>query len=165
VSITVQKLNSQGQVVVSYEAELAYTLPSGVVLHARWTRPSHDLGYTTFEPGDHFTEYFYTDRWHNIFEIRSGATGTLKGWYCNVARPATISAEVVAAEDLLLDVWVRPDGSWLVLDEDEFRADLTLDPPTRAAALQALEHLLQAIATRQPPFDQASAGEMNQQSV
>ncbi len=153
-SITVQKLNSQGQIVFSYEAELAETLPSGVVLDARWTRKPYDLGYTVFEPGDHFTEYFYTDRWHNIFEIHSGSTGALKGWYCNIARPATISPDVVAAEDLILDVWVRPDGSWLVLDEDEFRTDQTLDAPTRAAALQALEALLQEIATRQPPFDQ-----------
>lgn len=153
-SITVQKLNSQGQVVFSYEAELAEMLPSGVILDARWTRKPHDLGYTVFEPGDSFTEYFYTDRWHNIFEIRSGSTGTLKGWYCNIARPATIRPDAVAAEDLILDVWVRPDGSWLVLDEDEFRADQTLDAQTRAAALQALEGLLHEIATRQPPFDQ-----------
>lgn len=152
-SITVHKLNSQGQVVLSYHAELAETLPTGVILRARWTRKPHDLGYTVFEPGDHFTEYFYTDRWHNIFEIRSGTTSALKGWYCNVARPATISAEVVAAEDLFLDVWVRPDGSWLVLDEDEFSADQTLDAHTRAAALQALEHLLHEIAAHQPPFN------------
>lgn len=158
-SITVHKLNSQGQVTLRYDAELAETLPTGVILHARWTRKPSDLGYTIFEPGDHFTEYFYTDRWHNIFEIRSGATGALKGWYCNVARPATISAEVVAAVDLFLDVWVRPDGSWLVLDEDEFSADQTLDAPTRAAALQALEHLLGEISSRQPPFDQAADSE------
>jgi predicted RNA-binding protein associated with RNAse of E/G family len=156
VSITVQKLNSQGQVTLSYDAELAETLPTGVVLHARWTSKSRDLGYAIFETGDHFTEYFYTNRWHNIFEIRSGTTGALKGWYCNVARPASISADVVAAEDLILDVWVRPDGSWLVLDEDEFSADQTLDASTRAAALQALEHLLREISTRQPPFNQAA---------
>ena len=80
-SVRVDKLNSQGQVVVSYPADVARRLPSGVVLHARWTRKTHDLGYTVFETGDHFTEYFYTDRWHNIFEIRSGSDGTLKGWY------------------------------------------------------------------------------------
>jgi predicted RNA-binding protein associated with RNAse of E/G family len=153
-SITVQKLNSRGQVIVSYHAELAERLPNGIVLHAVWTWPLRDLGYTAFEPGDQFTEYFYTDRWHNIFAIRSHETGRLKGWYCNIARPASISTEIVAAEDLILDVWVAPDGSWQVLDEDEFAADHTLDQPTREAALSALDMLLAQIAAREPPFDE-----------
>jgi hypothetical protein len=153
-SLRVEKLNSQGQVTVSYNAELARRLPNGVVLDATWTWKNRDLGYTVFETGDHFTEYFYTDRWHNIFTIHSGQTGALKGWYCNVARPATISDERVAAEDLILDVWVRPDGSFQILDEDEFAADHTLDQQTREEALRALGFLLAQIAAREPPFDE-----------
>jgi len=155
----VEKLNSQGQVVVSYQAELAEHLPQGVVLHATWAWPTRDLGYIVFETGDHFTEYFYTDRWHNIFAIRSVHSGALKGWYCNIARPATISDEVVAAEDLILDVWVAPDGSWQVLDEDEFAADHTLDQLTREEALRALGVLLAQIAARAPPFDAAAGSQ------
>ncbi len=153
-SIRVDKLNSHGQVVVSYRAELARRLPNGVVLHAVWAWPLRDLGYVVFEPGDQFTEYFYTDRWHNIFAIHSRETGRLKGWYCNIARPASISETVVAAEDLILDVWVAPDGRWQVLDEDEFAADQTLDQPTREAALAALSVLLAQIAAREPPFEE-----------
>jgi predicted RNA-binding protein associated with RNAse of E/G family len=153
-SIRVDKLNSHGQVVVSYRATLARRLPNGVVLHAGWKWPLRDLGYVILEPGDQFTEYFYTDRWHNIFAIRSRETGRLKGWYCNVARPASISESVVAAEDLILDVWVAPDGRWQILDEDEFAADHTLDQPTREAALAALGVLLAQIAAREPPFDE-----------
>ena len=158
-SIRVEKLNSQGQVVVSYSAELAQHLPNGVILDALWTWKNRDLGYTTFETGDHFTEYFYTDHWHNIFEIHAGETGALKGWYCNVARPATISDERVAAEDLILDVWVDPDGSYQILDEDEFAADHTLDQRTREDALKALGVLLAQIAARQPPFDEPAGSE------
>jgi protein associated with RNAse G/E len=158
-SIQVEKLNSQGQVVVSYSAELARRLPNGVILAAAWTREDRDLGYTIFETGDRFTEYFYTDHWHNIFQIHSGQTGALKGWYCNIARPATISEERVAAEDLILDVWVRPDGSYQILDEDEFAADHTLDQRTRQDALKALDILLAQIAARQPPFDEAAGSE------
>lgn len=152
-SITVEKLNSKGQAVVSYKAELAERLPNGVVLHAIWTWPTRDLGYVVFETGDRFTEYFYTDRWHNIFTICAAHSGALKGWYCNITRPATISDEIVAAEDLILDVWVAPDGTWQILDEDEFAADHTLDQPTREAALKALGILLAQIAAREPPFD------------
>lgn len=153
-SIRVEKLNSQGRAVLSYQAELAERLPNGVVLDAVWTWPTRDLGYVVFETGDHFTEYFYSDRWHNIFAIRSVHGGALKGWYCNIARPATISDDVVAAEDLLLDVWVDPDGARQILDEDEFAADTTLDEPTRAAALEALDALLGQIAAREPPFEE-----------
>jgi predicted RNA-binding protein associated with RNAse of E/G family len=158
-SIKVEKLKSQGQVALSYKAELAERLPNGVVLRATWTWPTRDLGYVVFETGDHFTEYFYTDRWHNVFTIHSGQSDALKGWYCNVARPASISPEVVAAEDLILDVWVAPDGTWQVLDEDEFAADHTLDQPTREAALKALGILLAQIAAREPPFDEASGSQ------
>ncbi len=158
-SLRVDKLNSQGQTLTSYPAEVAERLPNGVVLHATWTWPTRDLGYAVFATGDRFTEYFYTDRWHNIFVIRSGNSGALKGWYCNVARPASISDEVVAAEDLILDVWVNPDGTWQILDEDEFAADHTLDEPTREQALKALGALLAQIAAREPPFDEAAGSQ------
>ncbi|HEU5367301.1 MAG TPA: DUF402 domain-containing protein [Ktedonobacterales bacterium] len=158
-SITVEKLNSRGQVVLSYPAQIAERLPNGVVLDATWTWPIRDLGYAIFETGDHFTEYHYTDRWHNICLIHSGQSGRLKGWYCNITRPATISESVVAAEDLFLDVWVAPSGAWQVLDEDEFAADHTLDQPTREAALKALGILLAQIAAREPPFDEADGSQ------
>ncbi len=144
---------------VSYPADIAERLPNGVVLDAVWAWPTRDLGYAIFETGDHFTEYHYTDRWHNICVIHSSQNGRLKGWYCNITRPATISDETVAAEDLFLDVWVAPDGSWQVLDEDEFEADQTLDQPTREAALQALGVLLAQIAAREPPFDEAAGSQ------
>ena len=73
--MTVHKLNTEGNVVITYEGELAELLPDGVRLDARWTRESLPLGYTTFEMGDRFTEWYYTDRWYNIFEIASDSEG------------------------------------------------------------------------------------------
>jgi len=151
--MTVQKLNTRGEVIVSYEAELAGWLPSGALLHARWTRPPLPLGYTTFETGDRFREEFYTDRWYSIFEIRT-AQGALKGWYCNIAEPATISDAVIACRDLLLDLWVAADGTMTILDEDELEADTTLDMPTRERARAALAELQRMVREREPPFDQ-----------
>ena len=154
----VRKLNTRGEVVTSYGAELVERLPHGVRLDARWTRPPLPLGYTTFETGDHFTEWFYTDRWHNIFEIRT-ADGQLKGWYCNIAEPAAITADSVACRDLLLDVWVSPTGETQVLDEEEFAADPTLDAQTRVAAKRALWALLEQVRARAAPFDGLPPGE------
>lgn len=151
-SITVHKLDTSGHVTVRYDAELAERLPDGVRLDARWTRPPLALGYVTFEPGDRFVEWFFADRWYNIFEIHAAEEDRLKGWYCNVARPATITDDLVAAMDLLLDLWVAPSGETHTLDEDEFAADTTLDEEMRAAARAALGELERLVRERAGPF-------------
>ncbi|MFI5274423.1 MAG: DUF402 domain-containing protein [Ktedonobacterales bacterium] len=153
----VHKLDTRGQLVVSYDAEVAERFPAGVRLDARWTRPPLALGYTSFETSDHFVEWFFSDRWYNIFAI-SAADGTLKGWYCNVAAPATIGADTLACVDLLLDLWVAPDGAATVLDEAEFDADTTLDAATRANARAGLAELQRLVRTRAHPFDAITTG-------
>jgi uncharacterized protein len=155
--ITVVKLNPQGIEKLQYSAEIAAHLEGGVMLNAYWTGPTRDLGYTTFEPGDHFVEYFYTDRWFNIFAI-STAQGQLKGWYCNVAAPALISKERIEQIDLYLDVWVSPDGQTLLLDEDEFASDETLTETQRNGARQGLDQLFLLIEARQIPFQAIETG-------
>jgi predicted RNA-binding protein associated with RNAse of E/G family len=110
-----------------------------------------DLGFVVLEPDDRWTETFCSDRWYNIFEIRA-SDGRLKGWYCNVTRPARITEDDVAAEDLALDLWVEPDGTMQVLDEGEF-ALLDLLPEEREAAQEALAHLKVMVARKTPPFD------------
>jgi hypothetical protein len=151
-SMTVQKCAPDGTLVLSYQADLAERWAHGVRLAARWERPSLDLGYATFEAGDRFTEWFYSDRWYNILEIRGAGDGALKGWYCNVTAPAVIGRDVVAYRDLYLDVWVAPDGSTLVLDEEEFDA-APLDLETRGRAQDGLRVLLAEIERCRAPFD------------
>jgi len=150
--VAVHKLNTQGTDAISYEAELESVLPNGVRLAARWTRPPLALGYTTFETGDHFTEWFFTDLWYNIFDIAS-SRGRHKGWYCNIAEPALIALPILSSRDLLLDLWVNNDYTMQVLDEEEFAADRFLTPEMRALALQGLDELRTRVEQRQPPFD------------
>ncbi|HEX7736973.1 MAG TPA: DUF402 domain-containing protein [Ktedonobacteraceae bacterium] len=145
------KLNPLGEEKIRYPAEVATRLKNGIVLEACWKQARRDLGYTTFEPGDRFLEYFYSDRWFNIFDIAT-ADGQRKGWYCNIAAPAHVDAARVEQVDLLLDVWVSPDGQPLILDEDEFAADDTLTEEQRRGALRGLQELLALIAARQEPF-------------
>ncbi|HEY7094402.1 MAG TPA: DUF402 domain-containing protein [Ktedonobacterales bacterium] len=150
--VIVQKQDTRGRLVTSYPATVAERFANGILLDARWKRPTLALGYTTFETGDRFREWFYSDRWYNIFEIAESG-GALKGWYCNIAEPATISETEIHCRDLLLDLWVAPDGETLVLDEDEFTADDAIDAPTRMQALAALAELEQMVAAREAPFD------------
>ena len=149
--VTVVKQNPLGEAQIRYSGEIIERLAYGVVVHARWTAPERDLGYTVFEPGDQFTEYYYTDRWYNIFDIIR-SDGTRKGWYCNVAEPAHIHDEVIEQIDLLLDVWVDSQGKALILDEDEFAVDTTLTQAQRIGAQHGLQALLQLLAARQEVF-------------
>jgi len=149
--ITVVKQNALGEPKIQYQGELIQRSTDGVVIEAYWKHAPKDLGYTIFEPGDRFIEYYYTNRWYNIFDI-SGTDGQRKGWYCNVAEPAHIFEDHIEQVDLLLDVWVDPQGVPLILDEDEFAFDTTLNKEQRVGARKGLEDLLQVIAARQAQF-------------
>jgi hypothetical protein len=149
--VTVRKLDHQGREVFRYPGRLLSRDEDVVVLLAGWNRAPMDFEFARFEPGDRWTEYFYANEWYNIFEIRA-SDGRLKGWYCNVTRPARITVAEVAAEDLALDLWVAPDGAMQVLDVDEFDA-LLLSPADRAAARGALAQLQGRVTQRSAPFD------------
>ena len=149
--ITVIKLNPLGEAKVQYKGEVAEHLPHEVIIKAYWQQPAKDLGYTRFEPGDRFTEYYYTNRWFNIFDIATPG-GTRKGWYCNIAQPAVIFEDHIEQIDLYLDVWVNPKGETLILDEDEFASDTTLTEEQRNGARQGLQALLAMIAAGQEAF-------------
>ncbi len=149
----IRKLDPQGREVFRYPADrvLSRTATS-VTIEATFARQERlELGYATFERGDRFVEHFYSDRWYNVFEIHATGTDALRGWYCNVARPALITETEVAQVDLALDVWVRPDGSTLVLDEDEFSA-LALPTEVVAEAREAVREVQRLALERSGPF-------------
>ena len=153
--ITVIKQSPRGEPKIQYSGEIIDRLHDGVIIQAYWQQPAKDLGYTRFETGDSFIEYYFTDKWFNIFDIAT-ASGRRKGWYCNIAEPASISGDIIKQIDLLLDVWVDPTGKTLILDEDEFQADGTLSDEQRKGAQQGLQQLLELIAERGEPFTQIS---------
>lgn len=140
---------------ISYPSELRESSASHRLVEARWTHADYDLGYVVFETGDRFYEHFYSERWYTVFRLESEA-GDLKGWYCNIARPAQFSESAISSEDLALDLYVPPDRSRLqVLDEDEFAA-LGLDesdPEAYRESLAALAELQDLARTGAPPFD------------
>src|SRR5574341_2645513 len=155
-SITVVKLDHLGQEVWRYQGRVLERSPRHVVLEAHFSRKELDLGFTVFRPGDRFVEHFYTDCGYNIFEIHAVEDDRLKGWYCNITRPAQLLGDVVQAEDLALDLWVDPDGRTLILDEDEFTA-LPISDAERDAARAALAELLRLVESGAPPLTRPSA--------
>ncbi len=152
--VQVELLKPGKREIIAYAGVLLHATPAAVCILARWERPRLDLGYTVFETGDRFYEYFYTDRWYTIFDLRS-ASGVRKGWYCNIARPAQITPALVQSEDLELDLFVSADRSVvLTLDEDEFesRGFARSAPEVYHAARAALHDLVQRARAGSEPF-------------
>ena len=150
--ITINKLDLNHNLLWSYSGSVIERSDNAIKLEARFNRETSDAGYVVFEKHDRFVEYFYADRWYNIFEIHSAKDNRLKGWYCNIARPAVFGDSTIDQVDLALDVWINPDGTALILDEDEF-ADLRLDEATRQQARQAVQELIDLARQRIIPFN------------
>ncbi len=138
--IKVLKLNLAGKVTWQYEGRVLRREPNAVVLEAFFNRPDMPFVDVVLKKDDRFVETFYSDRWYNIFEIHDRDDDKLKGWYCNVGKPAVIEDGVVSYVDLALDLWVSSNGKETVLDEDEFES-LKLGAQERDHALTALAEL------------------------
>jgi len=151
-NVVVRKLDLAGNEVLAYEGRLVARTPTSATIEAFFSRYDRlEPGYTVFERGDRFVEFFFSDRWYNIFEVHAAGTDELRGWYCNITRPALIEEGRVSAVDLALDVWISPEGKTLVLDEEEFAA-LPLTPEEIVRARAALAELLALAAQRAGPF-------------
>jgi uncharacterized protein len=142
--ITVIKQNLDGQETWRYSGRVIRKSSHLIVLEAFFNRPDMPFHGMVFAEGDRFIEAYFDNRWYNIFQLHDREHGTLKGWYCNVTRPAQFYPDRIDYVDLALDLLVFPDGRQLVLDEDEFES-LGLDDDTRHHALGALQELQKII--------------------
>lgn len=137
-------LVKSGRTKIRYPADVVSDDGTRVTVTAPWAAPGvRDFGFVRFEPGDVFTEHYWRDRWFAVKEVRTGG-GTLKGWYCDITRPAVLRDGELLVEDLDLDLWVSADGSSVLrLDEDEFEESglAARDPAAADAARRALDEL------------------------
>ncbi|MFI6692788.1 DUF402 domain-containing protein [Streptomyces sp. NPDC050433] len=145
------RLVKAGRTKICYPASLLADDGTHVVVRAPWAADGvRDFGFVRFEPGDVFTEHYWRDRWYAVKEVRTG-DGILKGWYCDVTRPAVVSGRgpgelryELLVEDLDLDLWASADGGTILrLDEDEFEESglADRDPVAAEAARRALDEL------------------------
>ncbi len=147
----VLKKNQDGEVVFQYEGEVLQRGENAVTLQAFFGNDDRAVLNVLLKKGDRFVETFYSDRWYNIFEIYDRDDGKLKGWYCNIGRPAIIEQDAVSYVDLALDLWVAPDGTQTILDEDEL-VELKLDDELKQMAFESLRELQTRFKTNTPPI-------------
>jgi protein associated with RNAse G/E len=115
----------------------------------------HDL-LGTIASGTISTEYYWLDRWYNVFRFSDG-NDALKSFYCNVSMPASFDGRGLSYVDLDIDVLVKPDFSYRVLDLEDFDENAfaySYPADVRKNAHAALAELVQLIETRSFPFDE-----------
>ena len=68
---------------------------------------------------DNAVEIYFADRWYNVWHLREH-TAFPNLWYSNVAMPARFDGKTLHWVDLDIDIRCYLDGSFRVLDQDEF---------------------------------------------
>ena len=114
----------------------------------------HDL-LGTIALGTISTEFYWLDRWYNVFRF-SDPAGQLQNFYCNVNQPPNFDDSVLSYIDLDIDVLVAPDLTYKVLDLEDFEANAeryAYPDEIRAGAHQALAELVGMIEAKAFPFN------------
>lgn len=135
-------------VILRQEADL-------LVLDAKFDEEiRHDL-LGTIAAGTTSIEYYWLDRWYNIFRF-SEPSGSLRNYYCNVNVPPTFDGSVLTYIDLDIDILVNTDLSYTVLDLEEFEHHAErygYSNEVREQAERGLDQLKTLIETRAFPFN------------
>jgi hypothetical protein len=139
-----------GNNVWEYGGEILEQTASALLFKAHFNRSDLLFNGISLREGDIFLELYPLEKWFNIFEIHDKEDDSVKGWYCNVTRPAQIAEDQISYDDLALDLLVYPDRKMLLLDEDEF-SELSLSTTEITHAKNGL-HQLQNIFSRPDAF-------------
>jgi protein associated with RNAse G/E len=150
--VHVRKLRPDGTLDYAWDGVVLSCDTSSIVLRAEFNVDLVEREFATFRRGDVFHEFYYFDRPYNVFQI-SAPDGTLKGWYANLGLPARLDVDAndLSYVDLALDVWANPDGTFVVLDEDELEDILAAHPELSDAAGQGRADLEKLARARQLP--------------
>ena len=104
----------------SYQCTLLQSGEDEVVLRYVSNGPAR-VGDAALKPGSTTYAYYKTGAgfvpWKMI-----GPDGHLKGYLFHICRDLRVSRDRVEYLDLLLDIWISPEGSITVLDRDELEA-------------------------------------------
>ena len=140
----------------SWPAQILRQDGSLLVLDAKFDREiQHDL-LGTIASGTISTEYYWLDRWYNVFRF-SEPGGELRGYYCNINAPPTFDGRVLSYIDLDVDILIESDLSYRVVDREDFERNAVrfgYSNEVRLNAENALIELIGLVESRAFPFNQ-----------
>lgn len=151
--ITVNSRKYDGTIRKSWTCDVIENIDNRIIAVGRFDADvGHpDLGLIEKDTVSH--EYFWLDRWYNIFRFVK-PDGTFRNYYCNICMPPELTNDVLNYIDLDIDVVVAPDFSFQILDRDDFEknAELYSYPiDLRAQVEITLAQLMELIKCRNLP--------------
>lgn len=152
--ITVRVLKYDGSEHRTWHGRLSHRDNSLLMLDAEFAVDvSHQLlGH--IKRGTRLIEYYWLDRSYNVFQFLDD-DGRTRLWYCNIGTIPQLTENELVYVDLDIDVLVQPDGSYQILDLDEFNVNVeTFNYPedVKTEVFRSLDELIRRIDAREFPF-------------
>ena len=155
--IEVRTFKFDGELHRTWRAELVRQEGPLLVLEGMFAVDIEHVQLGTIISGTHSLEYYWLDRWYNVFRF-SLPNGELRNYYCNVNVPPSFDGRILSYVDLDLDILVAPDFSYQILDVDEFERNTEVygySEDIHANAHVALDELVTMIEQRTFPFNES----------
>ncbi|MCG9131727.1 DUF402 domain-containing protein [Candidatus Poribacteria bacterium] len=135
-----------------FQQELLY-LDDDVIVTSQRVKPSAPIvqgGETVL--GDNFAVvwFVFTGLWYDVGKVYN-LENEWTGYYCDIMKPVKRRVDVAGKlecfeiTDLFLDLWINPDGTYEVQDEDEFEAAIqngAIDAELESRARDVLKSLI-----------------------
>ena len=135
-----------------FQQELLY-LDDNVIVTSQRVKPSSPIvqnGETVL--GDNFAAvwFVFTGLWYDVGKVYN-LDNKWTGYYCDVMKPVRRSMDIngklnrFEITDLFLDLWVNPDGTYEIQDEDEFEEAVqngAIDTELERKAREVLDTLI-----------------------
>jgi protein associated with RNAse G/E len=153
---TIRVLRYDGTEYRRWSATLSHRDGPLIVLEAEFDCEVQHLHLGHIPLGTRTIEYYWQDRWYNVFKFLDDA-GETRLWYCNVNLPPMVEEASITYVDLDLDLIVRTDFSYQILDADEFEHHARIfgyPEEVQESAQRALNELISRIEGRQFPFNE-----------
>ena len=135
-----------------FQQELLY-LDDDVIVTSQRVKPSSPIvqnGKTVL--GDNFAVvwFVFTGLWYDVGKVYN-LDNEWTGYYCDIMKPVKRRVNVAGKldcfeiTDLFLDLWINPDGTYQIQDEDEFEEAIqngAIDPELEKKARDVLTALI-----------------------
>lgn len=153
--ITINSRKYDGKIHRSWKAELLEETAELLLLVGEFNSEVKHSKLGVIRRGTISYEFYWKNEWFNVFRFHE-PDGDLRNFYCNVNRPPRFENGVLDYIDLEIDILVRRDFSFEILDLDEYEeSSRKFDFPSEVKykVEESLNKLLQMIKEKKFPFD------------